>query len=149
MPRKKTKGTSPGRTLSAKEISETREMLEAMPELERASELFKLAGNATRLKLLHLLRQQEDLPVGNLAERLGVSVPVLSLHLAKLRIHRLVASRREAQSRQYRLTDHPFNEKLRAHFLPAPSGRDLDPQGRAARPGRASGPDRPTRRGAP
>jgi len=114
---KKTKSRFPGRTLSAKEISEIRQRLGAMPDLEKASELLNVAGSATRLKLLYLLGQDKDLPVGDLAERLGVSVSTVSQHLAKLRIYKLVASRREAQSLYYRLTDHPFNETLRTNFF--------------------------------
>ena len=117
MPRKKTKRRSPGRTLSAKEISETRPKLEAIPDLEKASELFNVAGSATRLKLLYLLEHVKNLPVSDLAERLGVSLATVSQHLSKLRIYGLVASRREAQTIYYRLTDHPFNEILRANFL--------------------------------
>jgi len=117
VPTKKTKRGAPDRTLSAKEISETRQKLAAMPELEKASELFNLAGSASRLKLLHLLQREEDLPVGDLAARLGISIGAVSQHLTKLRIYGLVASRREAQSLHYRLTDHPFNEILRANFF--------------------------------
>ena len=113
----RTKRSFPGRALAGKEISEIRQRLGAMPDLEKASELFNVAGSATRLKLLYLLEHEKDLPVADLAARLGVSISAVSQHLAKLRIHGLVTPRREAQRIYYRLTDHPFNEKLRAHFL--------------------------------
>ena len=114
---KKAKDSFPGRTLSGQEISEIKQRLEATPDIERTSELLNLVGSATRLKLLYLLEHENDLPVGDLAERVGVSLSAVSQHLAKLRIHGLVASRREAQSLYYRLTDHPFNDTLRASFF--------------------------------
>jgi len=98
-------------------MREFRQRLATMPELEEASELFNLAGNATRLKLLYLLGQEEDLPVGDLADRVGVSATAVCQHLAKLRSYRLVAARREDQTVRYRLSDHPFNETLRANFF--------------------------------
>ena len=117
MPTNKTTRSLPGRALSAKEISEMRQRLGAMPGLEKASELFSVAGSATRLKLLYLLDHEKDLSVGDLAARLGVSLSAVTQHLAKMRIYGLVAPRRDAQRVYYRLTDHPFNETLRADFF--------------------------------
>jgi DNA-binding transcriptional ArsR family regulator len=114
---KKTKRSSPARGLSREEMSEIRQRLAATPNLEKTSQLLNVAGSATRLKLLYLLEQEKGLPVGDLAERLGVSVPAISQHLGKLRSYGLVASRREGQNLYYRLTAHPFNEKLRATLL--------------------------------
>jgi DNA-binding transcriptional ArsR family regulator len=96
---------------------EIRQRLATMPDLEKASELLNLGGSVTRLKLLYLLEHGEDLPVGDLADRLEVSVPAVCQHLAKLRAYGLVASRRDGQNLCYRLTDHPFNETLRATFF--------------------------------
>jgi len=114
---KTTKRSAPGRALSEMDLAEIQQRLRAMPALEKASELLNLAGSATRLKLLYLLDHEQDLPVGELADRLGVSVPAVCQHLAKLRSYRLVTYRREAQTVCYRLTDHPFNETLRANFF--------------------------------
>lgn len=109
-----TKHTSAGRLLSGEEIAAIRGKLQTTSDLEKICELFNLVGSATRLKLLYLLESGEDLPVGELAERVGVSMSSVSQHLAKLRMYGLVAARREAQSLYYRLTDHPFNKTLRA-----------------------------------
>jgi DNA-binding transcriptional ArsR family regulator len=117
VPTKRTKRSSPGRAPSQEAISENRHRLEATADWEKTAELLNVAGSATRLKLLYLLGQGQDLPVGDLAERVGASLSAVSQHLAKLRMHGLVASRREAQSLYYRLTDHPFNETLRANFF--------------------------------
>jgi DNA-binding transcriptional ArsR family regulator len=114
---KKTKRRASGRALSAKEMSEIRRRLETMTDLEKASGLLNVAGCFTRLKLLYLIEHEDDLPVAELADRLEVSVPAVCQHLAKLRAHGLVAPRREAQIVRYRLTDHPFNQTLRANFF--------------------------------
>ena len=58
---------------------------------------------------------RKELSVADLAERLGVSVSAVSQHIAKLRAYGLVAPRRDLQTLYYRLTDHPFNQKLREH----------------------------------
>jgi DNA-binding transcriptional ArsR family regulator len=110
----RTKRSSPGRLMTGEEITAVRRKLQETPGLEKTCELFNLVGSATRLKLLYLLESETDLPVGDLAERVGVSMSSVSQHLAKLRMYGLVAARREAQSLYYRLTDHPFNETLRA-----------------------------------
>ena len=94
--KKKTKRSSPGRTLSEMDPSDIRQRLAAMPGLERASELLTLAGSVTRLKLLYLLEHQEGLLVGDLAHRLEVSVPAVCQHLTKVRIHGLVVPQRKA-----------------------------------------------------
>ena len=92
--RKAKRRTPPG-ALSGKEISEIRQRVEAMPELERASELFNVAGSAARLKLLYLLDHEKDLPVGEPTERVGVSMSAVSQHLAKLRVYGLVVPQRK------------------------------------------------------
>ena len=106
-----------GPTLAPEEIAEIRRGLEFAPELEEAAELFNLASNSTRLKILFLLERLEELCVCDLAEMLDVSVSAISQHLAKLRAYGLTATRRDAQTIYYRLTEHAFLEKLRvAHF---------------------------------
>jgi DNA-binding transcriptional ArsR family regulator len=106
-----------GASISQKEISQIRENLTASPDLEQAADLLNLAGNSTRLKLLYLLENLRELCVCDLAEMLGVSVSAVSQHLSKLRAYGLVAPRRDAQTIYYRLTDHPFNDKLRNNFF--------------------------------
>lgn len=93
------------------------------PELEQVCHLFQLVGNATILRLLLLLEGEPHMRVAELAARSGVSLSGISQHLGKLRLAGLVAFEREAQSRYYRLTDHPFLEKLRAVVL-EPPGRE-------------------------
>lgn len=63
-----------------------------------------LRGMANKHRLAVLCRLAEgEWPVGELVAALGLSQPVLSQHLAKLRAERLVATRRDAQTIYYRL----------------------------------------------
>lgn len=103
--------------MSAKEMAQIRKNLEGTPDIEEAAELMNLAGNSTRLKLLYLLENEQELRVGDLSEILGVSVSATSQHLAKLKAFGLVAPRRDAQTVYFRLTDHAFNSKMRDHFF--------------------------------
>ena len=106
-----------GPTLAREEITAIRRSLEFAPDLEEAAELFNLARNSTRLKILFLLDRLKELCVCDLAEMLDVSVSAVSQHLAKLRAYGLVATRRDAQTIFYRLTEHSFNADLRSVIL--------------------------------
>ncbi len=106
-----------GPTLERREIAAIRKSLEFAPELEEAAELFTLASNSTRLKILFLLDRLKELCVCDLAEMLDVSVSAVSQHLAKLRAYGLATTRRDAQTIYYRLTDHPFLGRLRPIFF--------------------------------
>jgi DNA-binding transcriptional ArsR family regulator len=106
-----------GPTLAREEIAAIRKSLEFAPELEEAAELFNLARNSTRLKVLFLLDQLKELCVCDLAEMLDVSVSAVSQHLAKLRAYGLVATRRDAQTIFYRLSEHPFISDLQSAIL--------------------------------
>lgn len=102
-----------GPTLTREEIAEIRKNLEFAPDLEEAAELFNLASNSTRLKILFLLDRLRELCVCDLAEMLDVSVSAVSQHLAKLRAYGLVTTRRDAQTIYYRFSDHLFLARLR------------------------------------
>jgi len=67
---------------------------------EQAAALLSLLGNAKRLMILgHLL--DEEMAVNALAERVSLSQSALSQHLAKLRSHNLVETRRDRQMIYY------------------------------------------------
>jgi DNA-binding transcriptional ArsR family regulator len=103
----------------SEEVKLTGEGLADAPEIDETAELMKLAGNATRLKLLYLLETLTEVSVSDLSELLGVSVSAVSQHLAKLRAHRLVDSRRDAQTIYYRLAKHDFIGRLRQEYFGA------------------------------
>ena len=77
--------------------------LEALQEnAQHVSKLLKVMANKWRLLVLcHLAN--EELSVGDLESRLGLSQSALSQHLAVLRREKLVATRRNAQSIFYSL----------------------------------------------
>lgn len=69
-------------------------------------EVFRMLADATRVQLLWSLAGSE-LSVNELAGRVGKAAPAVSQHLAKLRMARLVRTRREGTQVFYRLeNDH-------------------------------------------
>lgn len=70
-----------------------------------AASLMKTLSNESRLLVLCHLVGNGELSVGDLSARIGLSQSALSQHLAKLREERLVATRKEAQTVYYRISD--------------------------------------------
>ena len=70
-----------------------------------AARHLKLLANEKRLLILCTLVAAGSLPVGALAERVGLSQSALSQHLARMRTDGLVATRREGQTIYYRIDD--------------------------------------------
>jgi DNA-binding transcriptional ArsR family regulator len=70
---------------------------------------FEVLAEPTRRRILDLLHPGER-SVGDLVDRLGLSQPGVSKHLRVLRDAGLVAVRREAQRRWYRIRPEPLAE---------------------------------------
>lgn len=70
-----------------------------------AAAMLRLLANERRLLLLCILIAEGEAHVGRLAERVGLSQPALSQHLAKLREDGLVATRRTGTTIHYRIAD--------------------------------------------
>lgn len=70
-----------------------------------AANLLKAMSNECRLLVLCHLVEEGELSVGQLTDRVGLSQSALSQHLAKLREEGLVATRKEAQTIYYRVSD--------------------------------------------
>jgi ArsR family transcriptional regulator, virulence genes transcriptional regulator len=66
--------------------------------------LLRTLANPQRLKILCLLASGE-LSVNHLQAQIALSQSALSQHLAKLRIQKLVATRRHSQKVYYRIVD--------------------------------------------
>lgn len=75
-----------------------------------AAQLLKLLANDQRLTVLCRLSAGE-MSVTQLREYVSLTQSALSQHLAKMRAEGLVATRREAQTIYYRLSD-PIAERL-------------------------------------
>ncbi|HHW82656.1 MAG TPA: helix-turn-helix transcriptional regulator [Actinomycetales bacterium] len=71
-------------------------------EVALAVEVFRMLANETRVQILWAVRGRE-LSVTELAEHVGKPVPAVSQHLAKLRMARLVSTRRAGQQVYYRI----------------------------------------------
>lgn len=79
------------------------------PYADFAAEVFSLLSDATRVRIILALRDGE-MPVGELAERVGKSPTVVSQHLAKLRWGKIVATRQEGTRVFYSLIDEHARE---------------------------------------
>ena len=73
-------------------------------EVDLAVEVFRLLADATRVRLLSVLRDGE-LSVNDLAERVAKPQAAVSQHLAKLRMGRMVTTRRQGNQVFYRLAN--------------------------------------------
>ena len=69
-----------------------------------AAELFKVLGGQSRLRLLRLLSEQPQ-QVGALAERAGMTQPLVSQHLRVLRQAGIVSVSRSGREATYQLAD--------------------------------------------
>ena len=80
-------------------------------QAEAAAAMLSALANPHRLMILCLLIEAE-LPVGALAERVGLSQSALSQHLARMRHQGIVAARREGQSIYYSVADPAVREMI-------------------------------------
>ncbi len=81
---------------------------ESLPadQVALAVEVFRMLADGTRVRILWTLRDGE-LPVNELATAVGKPAPAVSQHLAKLRMARLVRTRRAGTQIYYQLeNDH-------------------------------------------
>jgi DNA-binding transcriptional ArsR family regulator len=82
-------------------------IITAMPEasqIKRLGELFKLLGDPSRLRIIHVLMHQE-LCVADLSSVLSMQQPAVSQQLKLLRLSRLVKFRKEGKTVYYSLDD--------------------------------------------
>jgi DNA-binding transcriptional ArsR family regulator len=67
--------------------------------------LLKLLANESRLLILCRLALTRELSVSDLSKAVGLSQSALSQHLARMRADGLLATRRQAQTVYYRISD--------------------------------------------
>jgi DNA-binding transcriptional ArsR family regulator len=67
--------------------------------------LFKVLGNDTRLRLLHALHRGGEVPVGELAEQVGMRPQAISNQLQRLADRGIVAARRDGNRIFYSIAD--------------------------------------------
>lgn len=85
---------------------------EAPAEPDLVAKYFRGLGDATRVRILELLDEHDELSVGELVEQLGQSQPKVSNHLACLRWCGFVQTRREHPSVYYRIADDRVRQLL-------------------------------------
>lgn len=103
-------------------------------EVDRAVELLSMVADPTRLRILWALLHGEH-SVNELADHLGARPAAVSQHLAKLRLSRLVSTRREGTRIFYRAdndhvrrlveealfhADHLVHDRPAHHAQPSP-----------------------------
>ena len=89
-------------------------ILREMPSIEEfsvASDVFKLLGDASRVKLFWILCHTEEC-VTDLAAMMNMSAPALSHHLRFLKTSGLIVSRRAGKEVFYRCADTQLAEAL-------------------------------------
>jgi len=74
-------------------------------EIEEAAHRFALLSDPTRLRILHTVMEQGELPVHAIAQLAGASRFNTSAHLNRLAEGKLVARRREGSTVYYRVDD--------------------------------------------
>ncbi len=86
-------------------VARLRSRLPTDDELEEARVTFAAVADATRLKILHALRDGEELCVCDVAHVLGMSVSAASHHLRKLRDWKILKYRNDGKMAYYSLRD--------------------------------------------
>jgi DNA-binding transcriptional ArsR family regulator len=81
------------------------EFSEAPTQAELIGKYFRVLADPTRVRILEALEAEGELSVGELVERLGISQPSASNHLACLRWCGFVATRREHRTVFNRIAD--------------------------------------------
>ncbi|MFY0654389.1 MAG: winged helix-turn-helix transcriptional regulator [Cyclobacteriaceae bacterium] len=86
------------------QIKECKESLNKLDEqLEIATQVFNLSGNAARLKILFLLHKEGEMCPCDLSDILDMSVGGISQHLRKLKDGKLVRDKKVGQTVFYSL----------------------------------------------
>lgn len=105
---------------------------------ELAAEVFRMLADSTRVRLLWVILDRE-LPVNELAALVGKPAPSVSQHLAKLRMARLVRTRREGTQVFYRVENDHVARLVRDAVLNAEhAGPDVPRHHRDVTPLRAA-----------
>src|SRR5919199_1439888 len=81
-------------------------------ETDLVAKYFRGLGDPTRVRILELLREEGELWVCEIGDRLGLPQPKVSNHLACLRWCGFIHSRREHPTVHYRVADERVTELL-------------------------------------
>lgn len=100
-------------TMGAQPIVDAPFLLSQRPtESELLAKYFKVLAEPARVRVLELLRERDELSVGQLTVALGLGRTNLSNHLACLRWCGFVTTRREHRTVFYRVADERVDQLL-------------------------------------
>src|SRR3954471_10913191 len=85
---------------------------DAPAETDLVAKYFRGLGDPIRLRILELLRAEDELTVGELVDRLGVAQPKVSNHLACLRWCGFIEARRERRTVYNKISDERVGRML-------------------------------------
>ena len=95
------------------EETDKRITVETTETLADLASVFKIFGDFTRLTILSLLMDHEELCVGDIAERLNMTQSGVSHQLALLKQSKLVKTKREGKSIYYSIADEHVSAIIR------------------------------------
>lgn len=81
---------------------------------EKLARLLALAGDPTRLRILHLMYEQNEACVTQVSESLGMTIANISQHLQLMRDNGLCEAERRGNTVCYRLIKNAFTDQLKA-----------------------------------
>ncbi|MEQ9289556.1 MAG: metalloregulator ArsR/SmtB family transcription factor [Cyclobacteriaceae bacterium] len=84
-------------------------------EFSELTGFLNLTGNVVRLKILYLLKQENELCPCDLSDILGMTVPAISQHLKKLKEGGMVTNRKSGQTIFYSI-EGPYRSALNILF---------------------------------
>ena len=92
--------------------------LKMLPDesVKQLVQLFKLLADETRMRILHLLHQADELNVLELCNLLDQRQPSVSHHLALLRVAGLIDMRRDGKHNYYRVVPKEFETLISRVF---------------------------------
>jgi DNA-binding transcriptional ArsR family regulator len=96
-------------------------------QVDLAVEVFRMLADPTRVRVLWAL-SSEELSVGEIAAAVGKNPSAVSQHLAKLRMARLVRTRREGTTVHYRLENEHVARLVRDAIYNAEHAGDAVPR---------------------
>ena len=87
-----------------KQLLNCRSTLNTMENsFQQMTKLLSIAGNDVRLKILFLLKMENELCPCDIADILDMSIPAISQHIRKIKDAGIIISRREGQTLYYSL----------------------------------------------
>ena len=102
--------------MQTRKVKQIKKELENETALIQCAEEFNMVGDPTRLKICYLLCRHKELPVGEIAELVGVSISAVSHTLRKLKEADIVEDRRDFRHVYYKIKQSPVTEMIKGRL---------------------------------